>query len=119
MPRGCRVTTPDAQPHAPDLRHVADPTQAEHKNNRQSATNVTAVPQQLSQQHPNTLTLGSGSGGDWTSRTALYWGRAIRDLGTPVATYPRGLTSNRHAGRPDRWPIRAFALGRLLRTTAG
>jgi TonB family protein len=31
--------------------------------------------------------------------------------------YPRGLTSNRHAGRPDRWSIRAFALAETLPTT--
>ena len=36
--------------------------------------------------------------------------RADRGLGTLAATHPRGLTSNRHAGRPDRWSIRAFAL---------
>ena len=27
--------------------------------------------------------------------------------------HPRGLTSNRHAGRPDRWSIRAFAFLKL------
>ena len=45
---------------------------------------------------PDALALGSGSG------------RGKR-LGTQAAQHPRGLTSNRHAGRPDRWSIRAFA----------
>src|SRR5690242_10437859 len=45
---------------------------------------------------PNALTLGSGSGPRLTT-------------GDVAATHPRGLASNRHAGRPDRWSIRAFA----------
>ena len=47
----------------------------------------------------------------------LTWGGAVCGLGTPVATHPRGLTSNRHAGRPDRSSIRAFALVRRIRTS--
>jgi len=40
-----------------------------------------------------------------------YWGTSRLRHGHFAATYPRGLTSNRHAGRPDRWSIRAFAFG--------
>ena len=49
---------------------------------------------------PDALALGSGSGRG-------------RRLGTLAAQHPRGLTSNRHAGRPDRWSIRAFAFPQL------
>jgi hypothetical protein len=37
--------------------------------------------------------------------------KRLIDWGRFAATHPRGLTSNRHAGRPDRWSIRAFAFG--------
>src|SRR6185369_5778743 len=45
-------------------------------------------------------------------RTNWPWvgfGVWLGDWGRPLQRHPRGLTSNRHAGRPDRWPIRAFA----------
>jgi TonB family protein len=51
--------------------------------------------------------------------SGAHWGRAACGLGTSAAGHPRGLTSNRHAGRPDRWSIRAFALLQRLRTTSG
>jgi len=48
------------------------------------------------------------------SRTTIALGSEfVRGLGTPAATNQRGLTSNRHAGRPDRQSIRAFAFDGL------
>jgi hypothetical protein len=58
---------------------------------------VTGPMHRPSTTHPNTLALGSGS-----ALRLSDWGRSPR-------LNPRGLTSNRHAGRPDRWSIRAFA----------
>src|SRR3954454_19771643 len=44
------------------------------------------------------------------SQNWRVWGTSrFATLGTFVAEHPRGLTSNRHAGRPDRMSIRAFA----------
>src|SRR3982750_1276031 len=93
MAAGSTVTPYGWQPQG----DVAAPTQEAHKSNLEQFQAVTRTTGGHTPRPSERTDLGRGFGG------------AVERLGTFAATHPRGLTSNRHAGRPDRMSIRAFA----------
>ena len=115
----CRVASHEAQPDLRQTTIVATPTQEGHKSNLHQIRDVTAVRHKPTSCRPNKLALGSGSGAARRCKRCTCWGRTACSLGTLDATHPRGLTSNRHAGRPDRWSIRAFAFSAIVPTFPG
>jgi hypothetical protein len=88
---------------------VALPTQPLHKSNLDQFAAVTASRRPIRQQPSERarpwveVRVAAGYAGGFD------WGRSAGAKGTSPRLHPRGLTSNRHAGRPDRQSIRAFA----------
>ena len=97
-----------------DFGDVSRPTQAARKSNLCQFPGVTGF--RHSPRHSGVRThdpwVGFGCGRDGAN--ARTGERADRGLGTLAATHPRGLTSNRHAGRPGRYAVRAFAFRAVL-----
>src|SRR3954453_2135860 len=90
------------QPREMPLAAVAPPTQPQHKSN---LGQFPAVTRALARAYSPL----SERAGPWVG-----FGVWLSDWGRSPQRHPRGLTSNRHARRPDRWPIRAFAFGHSL-----